>query len=387
MILLLITVILLGCNHSPAASSDPATVMTTIPTTDATETMQTEPSPDPVSLILEAMTTEEKVGQLFLARCPEQDAVQDIATYHLGGYILFGKDFEFETPHSVTETISSYQSAAKIPMLIAVDEEGGSVTRISCYSAFRDNRFSSLRKLYAKGGVEAILSEEAEKCQLLASLGINVNMAPVCDIATQKNAFMYGRSLGEDSEITSQVISAITELMDENKIGSVLKHFPGYGNNADTHTGISYDNRGLEVLKSSDLRPFAAGIEAGCDAILISHTIVNCLDSRFPASLSPMAHAYLREQMGFSGVIVTDDLVMDAITDQYDTGEAAVLAVLAGNDLLCSTDYREQYQAVLEAVTDGRISSAQLDAAVYRILRWKIDLGLLTTLNPADQNQ
>ena len=136
------------------------------------------------------------------------------------------------------------------------------------------------------------------------------------------------------------------------------------------------DNRSLEELEANDLIPFAAGIEAGCGAIMVSHTIVEALDEVLPASLSPAVHQYLRETMGFHGVILTDDLVMEAITEQYGAGEAAVLAVLAGNDLLCATDYAVQYEAVLQAVLDGRIDMVTLDNAVKHVLNWKIELAL-----------
>lgn len=141
--------------------------------------------------------------------------------------------------------------------------------------------------------------------------------------------------------------------------------------------GIAVDSRPMSQLEEYDLIPFAAGIQAGCGAILVSHTIVAALDEDFPASLSPAVHRYLRREMGFEGVILTDDLVMEAITDQYGAGEAAVLAVLAGNDLLCSTDYPVQYEAVLAAVKEGRIDAELLNAAVRRVLQWKQDLGLL----------
>ena len=130
------------------------------------------------------------------------------------------------------------------------------------------------------------------------------------------------------------------------------------------------------IIRGSD-KAFAAGIDAGCGAVLVSHNIVQALDGNYPASLSPAVHQYLRDTMGFDGVVMTDDLVMEAITDRYGTGEAAVLAVQAGNDLLCSTDYAEQYNAVLSAVLDGRIDFDALNASVTRILKWKQNLGLL----------
>lgn len=368
-----------------ATALAPETLPSTVPTetqtpsTEPTQAPATEPTQPPTAAeqILFTMTTEEKVGQLLLARCPEENAAEDVAAYHLGGYILFGRDFGYETPDSVRGNIAACQAAADIPLLIAVDEEGGTVNRVSCYSQYRGERFYSPRYLYNQGGLALIQATEAEKCQLLTSLGINVNMAPVCDITTDNNAFMYDRSLGQSPEITGEFVASTVETMSQYGMGSVLKHFPGYGNNTDTHNGIAYDSRSLEILESADLIPFAAGIGAGSCAVLVSHTIVECLDAEYPASLSPAVHEYLRQEMGFEGVIVTDDLVMDAITDLYGDGEAAVLAVLAGNDLLCSSNYPVQYQAVLEAVTSGRIPMELLDTAVLRVLNWKMELGLL----------
>lgn len=342
------------------------------------DTEPTEPAAAPTAeQLLSEMSLEARVGQLFIARCPEKNAVEAIQKYHLGGFVLFGRDFKDETPDSVSKAIASYQSASEIPMLIAVDEEGGTVNRVSKYPAFRESPFSSPRLLYTLGGLFLIEQTEIEKCQLLGSLGINVNLSPVCDITTDPDAFMYNRSLGQSPEITGEFVKTVVGIMENNHIGSVLKHFPGYGNNTDTHTGIAVDNRSVSELESVDLVPFAAGIKAGCDAILVSHVYINAIDPDTPATLSPAVHTYLRETMGFEGVIVTDDLAMEAITDVYGVGESAVLAVLAGNDLLCVTDYAEQYAAVLQAVKDGRISEEMVNQAVLQVLRWKLELGLL----------
>ena len=367
--------LLAACSASaPQTATEPTDIPTVPETTAATLPIQ---PPDPLQMLLDSMTTEEKVGQLFLARCPAENAAEDITDYHLGGYILFGQDFENETPDSFRQKITDYQTLSPIPMLIAVDEEGGTVCRVSSHRAFRDSRFSSPRDAYAAGGMEQVLAAETEKAALLRDLGINVNMGPVCDITTDSGAFMYTRSLGENPEETARFASSTVRIYSNYKLGSVLKHFPGYGNNTDTHTGIATDLRTLAELEAVDLVPFSAGIIAGCDAILVSHTIITCLDDTQPATLSPAVHDYLRNTMGFEGVIVTDDLVMQAITDAYGAEEAAVLAVLAGNDLLCSTEYRIQYPAVLEAVQTGRISMEQLEESVLRVLQWKKTLGLI----------
>ena len=378
--LFLLLFLLTGCTSGEQAegiSTEPVTEATMV----ATLPPETEPpvteAPDPIGDRIADMSLEERGGQLFLARCNEEAAISDIEAYHLGGFDLFGADFEDETPDSVREKLSAYQSAAKIPLLIAVDEEGGTVNRVSRYAAFRSAPFPSPRQAWEEGGLVRALEYEDEKCQLLLSLGINVNLGPVCDITTDPNAFLYQRSLGPDAQTTASFVSGTVMLMNAYGIGSALKHFPGYGNNTDTHTGIAVDSRTLEELEASDLIPFAAGINADCGAVLVSHTIVEALDEEYPASLSPAVHTYLREEMGFDGVILTDDLVMQAITDRYGAGEAAVLAVLAGNDLLCATDYATQYEAVLAAVLEGRIDIDVLNSAVRKVLEWKQALGLI----------
>ena len=379
--MILCCLLLAGCGvksvpAETALPSLPETVPATAPTIPETTVPETTP-PDPVRQMISDMSLEQRVGQLFLARCNAETAIQDIQQYHLGGLVLFGEDFENQSMESMRQTIGAYQDAAEKPLLIAVDEEGGDVTRISRFSAFRERRFSSLRTRYDLGGLEAVLTEEGEKCLLLSDLGINVNLGPVCDITTDPAAFMYTRSLGQDAQTTADVTAAIVNLMKDYRVGSVLKHFPGYGNNADTHTGIAVDSRPLSDFESQDFLPFSAGIQAGCGGILVGHILVEALDPELPASLSPAVHRYLREELGFSGVIMTDDLVMQAITDRYGAGEAAVMAVLSGNDLLCSTEYAVQYEAVLQAVLDGRIDIDVLNSAVRNVLEWKISLGLL----------
>lgn len=351
---------------------------TSQPTLATPELTEPENQADSVIRLLNRMSLEEKVGQIFLARCPETGAAEAVKEYHLGGFVLFGRDFDGESRNSLQTKLESYQCNATIPLLIAVDEEGGTVTRVSSHTAFRSQKFASPRELYAEGGMELVLRTEEEKAQLLASLGINVNLAPVCDISTDPAAFMYRRSLGQSAQITGEFVAGCIRTMKENGVAAIMKHFPGYGNNADTHVGIAVDSRSLETLEQQDLQPFFDGIAAGGDAILVSHTIVTALDGDVCASLSPTVNRYIRLAMGFDGVVITDDLSMDAITQQYGAGEAAVLAVLAGNDLLCSTQFEVQYPCVLEACRQGRIPEETLNAAVERVLRWKEKMGLLT---------
>lgn len=327
--------------------------------------------------IVEKMTLEEKIGQMFLARCPSAEQASLAAKYALGGYLLFGADFKDKTKETVSADIQAYQQASTVPMLIAVDEEGGTVNRISGYKAFRSSPFLSPRQLYNEGGFDLIMSDTADKCRLLNSLGINVNMAPICDISSDRYSFIYYRSFGQDAELTAEYVRNVLSVMKTEGMGAVLKHFPGYGDCGDSHTEATRDTRSLEEFQIKDFLPFKEGIAQGAGAVLICHNTVECMDSQNPASLSQAVHKILREDLGFDGVIMTDDLYMDAIKSFTTVPEAAVLAVLAGNDMICCTEFEQQIPAVISAVKDGRISEEQINESVLRVLLWKIDLGMI----------
>jgi len=336
-----------------------------------------------IDALLTQMTIEEKVGQLFFARVPETDAAADVANYHLGGYILFGRDTKDKTANDLIQTINSYQEAASIPLLIGVDEEGGSVVRVSSNPHLRARKFSSPQQLYAAGGMDAIIQDTHEKDVLLKALGFNVNLAPVADVSTNSGDFIYDRSFGQDAVSTAEYVRAVVGQMRKDGMGSVLKHFPGYGNNVDTHTGIAIDKRPLETFENSDFLPFTAGLQGGAtlSAVLVSHNIVNCMDPNLPASLSPAVHETLRNLMAETGfentVVMTDDLVMDAVKAYAENGSAAVMALQAGNDLLIATDYRAQIPQVLAAAADGTLDEPTINLLCTQVLQWKQALGLI----------
>ena len=376
--LLVLLLLLWGC--SPALS-DPTQAATAAPQTIPAETAPPETSPpethpDPVVSLLDTMTLEQKVGQMFLARCPEEYAPELASQYQLGGYLLFARDFEDRSHEQVADTIAGYQSAVSIPMFIAVDEEGGTVNRVSRNPLLRPEPFASPKDLYQQGGLQRIVEDTKEKCSLLSGLGINLNLAPVCDLSQDPDDFIYHRSFGQDARHTASYVREVVQTMTHSRMGSALKHFPGYGGNVDTHTGIAYDHRPCETFQSEDFLPFRAGIESGAGMVLVSHNVVVCMDDRLPASLSPEVHRVLREELGFGGVILTDDLVMDGAGEFGSAEEIAVLAVQAGNDLLCSSEFELQIPAVLDAVRSGKIPMEQIDQAVLRILRLKQSLGL-----------
>lgn len=361
-----------------SAADDAQAMAQTDAQQDTTPEPEPPPQPDPAETYVDGLTLEQQAAQLFFARCPDVGAVGLAAQYDIGGYILFGRDFEGQTPESVTQTIQSYQDAAATPMLIGVDEEGGTVTRVSAYSAFRPaGRFQSPQALFAEDGLDRITADTVEKDALLSSLGINVNLAPVCDVSTSPADFIYARAFGQDAAATSEFVRTVVGQMNTDGMGMVLKHFPGYGDNADTHTGIATDTRPLEQFRQSDFLPFAAGIEAGAQAVLVCHNVVCCMDDTLPASLSPAVHDILRDELGFDGVVMTDDLSMQAIGDYTGDADAAVLAVQAGNDMLISSDFVTQYNAVLAAVENGTITAERIRESAVRVVRWKMQLGLI----------
>lgn len=346
-------------------------------TVQPTTISEEEKAENRIDKLISEMSVEEKVGQMFFVRYPDVDASVQVSEYNLGGYLLFGRDFDGKTREEVIENINICQQNAKTPLLIGVDEEGGTVVRVSSNENLREAPFLSPRDTFENGGWAGIEDDAEEKADLLLSLGINVNLAPVCDVTSDSTAFMYDRSFSGNVDEVNEFVKKVVEISRNKKLGTVLKHFPGYGNNEDTHTGIAYDNRDISDFRETDFKPFKAGIGSGADCVLVSHNIVSCIDSEYPASLSEEVHNLLREELGFDGVIMTDDLSMGAITDYTGTENAAVLAIKSGNDLLCCSNVEEQYPAVLSAVQSGEISAKQIDDSVKRILKWKQKLGII----------
>lgn len=326
--------------------------------------------------ILEKMSLEEKVGQLFLVRF-NKEVEKQIKGYYPGGYVLYACDFEDKTKEEVTKKLQSLQDESKYPLVFAVDEEGGTVTRVSRYKAFRNEKFKSPQELYHEDGYELLEKTEKEKAELLLSLGIQMNLAPVADVSIDPNDYIYERTLGEDAHTTAEYIEKMVGYANDSALIATLKHFPGYGNNKDTHTGIAIDKRSYEAFLNEDYLPFKKGIEAGVPAILVSHNIITCLDEQYPATLSKKVIAELRQTLNFSGIIVTDDLAMDAVKSYVENNEAATLAINAGNDLIITSDFITMYEEVMENIAKGKISISTVDTAVKRILAWKLAYNIL----------
>lgn len=344
-------------------------------TEKTTQTSETEKN-KVVEERLVSMTLEEKVGQLFWARVPSSHQLEDLQSYHFGGYLLFGRDFQGQTLEDIKALTSRYQATSKIPLLIGSDEEGGTVTRIS---SILDTPFQAPMTLYHQGGLEAVLSDTRQKAEVLKSVGINAGLFPVADLARDPSAFIYDRTIGQDAQTTASYVGQVVTELQKNKVGSTLKHFPGYGDNGDSHTAIIQDNRSLDELRQADFLPFQAGIDAGADSILVSHNILTKIDT-VPSSISPKINEILRKELNFKGVIMTDDLDMAGLADFVNQDEAAFQVILAGNDLILGSSYQTQIPYLLKKVSSGELTEERIDESVRRILSWKYDLGILGTL-------
>ena len=316
---------------------------------------------------LNKMSLDEKIAQIFLVRYPD-DGISVLEKYQFGGYVFYAKDFENKSYDEVKKMISDLQDVSKIPILTAVDEEGGKVVRISSNPNLVKEPFKSSRELYLEGGFEAIKEDTINKSKILFDLGINLNLAPVIDVSVNSNDYMYSRALGEDSSVTSWYAKEVIKVSKGLGVSYTLKHFPGYGNNADTHNGEVIDNRSYEDILKNDLPPFEAGIDEGAEAVLVSHNIVNSIDFNNPASLSTSIHNLLRNKLEFKGIIITDDLAMGATKD---IDGATLKAILSGNNLIITTDYEKSINSVKEAISNKVIDESLIDRLAFRIIAWK----------------
>ncbi|MGD9568757.1 MAG: glycoside hydrolase family 3 N-terminal domain-containing protein [Sedimentibacter sp.] len=385
-IIYLIAFLLLGCtkvtdppNNSDIDENPPITEVPVVPI---------EPvEPEDTSLFheykkqaletLESMTLEEKIGQMFLVRCPPEEQLDLFLSMKPGGFIMFGIDFAEKTKTQVINDINYYQKSSSIPMIIGVDEEGGTVVRVSSNPLLTQERFKSPQELYAIGGFEEIKRDAHNKSTLLMSLGINLNLAPVADVSVNEADFIYQRAFGMEASKTAEYVKTVVEAMKGAGISSTLKHFPGYGSNVDTHTGSAYDTRPYEQFVSSDFIPFQAGIESGAESILVSHNVVEAIDNELPASLSKKVIDILRNDLEFTGIVMTDDLSMGAITELQAELPPEVMAILAGNDMLIVTDFENSYKTLLNAAKVGGISMERINESILRIIEWKYYMNLM----------
>lgn len=350
-----------------------------------------EPEASPVEELLASMTLHEKICQLFLLT-PEQltgvDPVtvagettrQALEDYPVGGLVYFAANLR--SREQTEELLANTQSFAPTGLFLAVDEEGGAVARVANNPAFEAPVFLPMLTV-GEDGPDAAYEVGRTIGGYLAGLGFNLDFAPVADVYTNpENTVIGDRAFSTDPAEVAELVAAAVEGFGSEGILCTLKHFPGHGDTAgDSHNGAAVSRRSLEELREAELLPFRSGIEAGAPLVMTGHISLPAVTgTEVPATLSPeIVTGLLREELGYEGLCVTDSLQMAAITDAYSPGEAAVLALQAGNDLLLMPEeFQPAYQGVLEAVESGALTEARIDESVARILRTKLEYGILS---------
>ena len=322
---------------------------------------------------MKGMTLEEKIGQMLFPRFNLTNYTDDIPNKKPGGFVLFAYDFVFNETF-IQQYINKSQELSEanvgLPLGLAVDEEGGTVVRVSPYHR-DEGGFPSPQQIYNESGNDGILKIDQEKRDLLRKFFLNVNLAPVADISYNSSDYIYDRTLGRGPEESAEYIEKDVEGYVNDNFTCCAKHFPGYGNNIDTHGDIAIDKRSYEQFQNEDFLTFEAAIRKQIPMILVSHNIILCKDKKYPASLSKAWHDILRNELNYTGLILTDDLSMGAIKKYTDNISEAVLAVNAGNDILLTSDYYKHYDALMKAADDGKITEETVDKACKRIIAWK----------------
>lgn len=351
--------------------------------------------------LLAKMSTEQKVGQLFLVRpealdltlTPQQreDPLNDglteataqvrttLADYPVGGILFFGKNFT--GAEQLEEMMTGLTNSLEVPPLFAVEEEGGSVARVANSGKFGVATVHDMTVIGDSGDPAQARTAASTIGTYLKELGFHLTLAPVADVLTQQeNVDLVGRTFGDNPETVSMMISAAVEGFHDGGVGCTLKHFPGQGE-ADLSAGPGVTEKTWEEMLTCEIYPFQAGMAGGADAVMVSHiaTPNAVANGQLPASLNPdLVTGKLRQELRFQRVILTDSLSAAAITESYSADQAALLAFQAGADiLLLPEDLPAAYDAILAAVQDGTITQQRLDESVLRILQLKEKYGLI----------
>jgi len=337
---------------------------------------------DPVPGLVASMSAREKSAQLLLIGFAGADVSPELRTLleqgPVGGVILF--DRNIRSGSDLVALTSLLQESARrggsgIPLLVAIDQEGGPVRRI------REGvpEVPAARTLGESASPDEARTLATESAKALLALGINTNLAPVADVVSDSTSFLYRRTYSGDPDVVSAYVAAVIEGQEAAGLVSVVKHFPGHGSApGDSHAGAVWSEVGRGEFEEVHLRPFREAVTAGVPVVMLSHVVAPALGSEAPSSVSSEVVRLLRDDLGFAGVVLTDDMEMSG---SAGAGNAAVAAVRAGVDMvLVGHSAREQSDA-LEALTlaagMGSLSPSRLDEAVTRVLRLKIAFGLL----------
>lgn len=345
-----------------------------------------------VESVIQRMTTEQKVSQLFfvlpdsLSKVSGTTEVGELTSeafrqYPVGGIVYMENHILSE--EQLTAMNKSFQKLGQetlgVSPFLAVDEEGGTVTRIAGNQAFPVENVGDMENVGASRDSDQAYQVGQTLGAYLKGYGFNMDFAPVADVlVNSENTVVKERAFGSDPNLVASMVEAEVRGLKDEKIEAVLKHFPGHGATAeDSHNGYAYAQRSLEELRETELVPFQAGIDAGADFVMVGHICFPMIEGgQMPASLSPWAVTeLLKGEMGFEGVAVTDAMNMGAIADNYSSAEAAVQAIQAGIDMiLMPADFEAAYNGVLQAVNSQEISQERLHDALRRILTVKLKM-------------
>lgn len=323
------------------------------------------------------LTSREKIGQLFMVGFLGTSVTPDLAAflkdYKPGGVILFSRNLE-SIEQIVQLTNDLQQCSPKLPLLISIDQEGGRVSRLPKGFTI----FPPCEVIGQCHSGELAYAAASTIAKELKTVGINMNMAPVLDVnSNPDNPVIGDRAFSSSADTVGEMGLVTAAGLQDAKVVACGKHFPGHGDtNADSHKELPVVDAPRERLEAVEFPPFRRAAAAGIATMMTAHVLYRALDNQLPATLSPaIITRLLREQMGYDGVVLTDDLEMHAIVDHYGPGDAAVRAVLAGCDvlLICKERDREvaAFEAVEKAVASGTIDMARLDQSVARIQRVK----------------
>lgn len=328
------------------------------------------------------MSLENKVAGLFMIT-PESltgvDTViqagdttkQKLSEYPVGGLVYFSKNIK--SADQLKEMLDATRNTMIYPVFLAVDEEGGSVSRVAGAGLADD--VGDMSEIGSTCDPEKAKEVGTTIGTYLSQFGFNVDFAPVADVVSAENAVIGNRSFGSDPNVVGTMVAAEVQGLQESGVSACLKHFPGIGDTTtDTHDEKTISEKTLEDMQQTDLPAFQSGIDVGVDFVMVSHmSLPNVVGDDTPCSLSgTVINDLLRNQLGYDGIVITDALDMSAITDSYSSAEAAVKAIEAGADmLLMPENFEEAYQGVLDAVQNGTISEDRINESLKRIYRVK----------------
>lgn len=317
------------------------------------------------------MVTPEAITGVSKATQAGEGTQEALNQYAVGGLIYFGQNILDK--EQIATMLSSTTAKSSYPIFLAVDEEGGDVSRVA-NSKVEVTKVDDMAAIGAGGDASKAAEAGTTIGSYLSEIGFNVDFAPVADVAGEGSA-LGNRSFGSDPQMVGEMVASAVGGIEGTGVSACLKHFPGLGSTSeDTHEGRVEITKSLDEMRASDFVPFSAGIEAGADFVMVSHATAPALDEEnVPSSLSKKVITdILRGELGFEGVVITDALDMTAITEYYTPEEAAVMAIEAGADmLLMPEDFEKAYNAVLAAVEDGTISEERINESLNRIYRVK----------------